>query len=188
MKVRSFQVGSKQRQAMSIGSSEHFGLPSVAPRLREVNAYLGWFGPATRAMQAFSAGGALAMKLPGVESLWEGAVRKFAKGSSGGPGEEERAQGGSHIVAVAYDAAGRELAEVHVSGIDGYTFTFRILAWAADRAANGALRGVGALGPVEAFGLDELRVGAAEAGLAEEGYVAPSPNGTSAAQHAATEG
>ena len=29
--------------------------PRVAPRLREVNAYLGWFGPASRAMQAFSA-------------------------------------------------------------------------------------------------------------------------------------
>jgi short subunit dehydrogenase-like uncharacterized protein len=188
LKVRSFRVGSKDRQAVTVGASEHFGLPRVAPQLREVNAYLGWFGPASRVMQGFSAGSALAMKLPGVESFWEGAVRKLAKGSTGGPDEEARSQAGSHIVAVAYDAGGRELAEVHLSGIEGYTFTFRMLAWAADRAAAGALQGVGALGPVEAFGLDELRAGAAEAGLAEEGRNAPSPNGTSAAQHASAEG
>ena len=41
---------------VSVGTSEHFALPRVAPRLREVNAYLGWFGPASRAMQVFSAG------------------------------------------------------------------------------------------------------------------------------------
>lgn len=187
-KVRSFKVGSKHRPAISIGSSEHFGLPRVAPQLREVNAYLGWFGPATRVLQGFSAGTALAMKLPGVESFWEGAVRKLAQGSTGGPDAEARSRAGSHIVAVAYDAGGSELAEVHVSGIDGYTFTGRMLAWGAERAAGGGLQGVGALGPVDAFGLDELRAGAADAGLAEEGHHAPSPNGTSAAQHAAAEG
>lgn len=186
-KVRSFRVGAKDRQAVSVGGTEHFGLPGVAPQLREVNAYLGWFGPASRVLQGFSAGGALAMKLPGVEGVWDGAMRKLARSSGGGPDEEARSQSGSHIVAVAYDAGGRKLAEVHLSGVDPYTFTGRMLAWAADRAAAGGLRGVGALGPVEAFGLEELRAGAAECGLAEEGYRAPSPNGTSAAQHAATE-
>jgi short subunit dehydrogenase-like uncharacterized protein len=187
-KVRSFRVDSKDRQAMTVGGSEHFGLPAVAPQLREVNAYLGWFGPATRAMQAFSAGGALLAKVPGAEEFWSGALRKLAKGSTGGPDAEARAQSGSHIVAIAYDDAGRELAQVDISGVNGYTFTGRMLAWAADRAASGGLQGVGALGPVEAFGLDELRAGAAEAGLAEEGHHAPSPNGTSGAQHATTEG
>ena len=43
--------GSARRScpAISVGSSEHFALPRLAPRLREVNAYLGWFGPASRA-------------------------------------------------------------------------------------------------------------------------------------------
>jgi hypothetical protein len=58
---------------------------------------------------------------------------------------------------------------VHVKGIDGYTFTGRMLAWSADRLAAGAAKGEGALGPVEAFGLDELVTGCAEAGISEDG-------------------
>ena len=44
-RVRSFTVGSKQLQGVSVGSSEHFALPRLAPRLREVNAYLGLVRP-----------------------------------------------------------------------------------------------------------------------------------------------
>ncbi|HEY6780370.1 MAG TPA: saccharopine dehydrogenase NADP-binding domain-containing protein [Thermoleophilaceae bacterium] len=187
-KVRSFPVGAKQRQAISVPASEHFGLPRLAPQLREVNAYLGWFGPASRVVQGASAVGALAMKLPGAEGLWSSASERLGKGSSGGPDADTRAQSGSHITALAYDASGRQLSEVHVSGIDAYTFTGRILAWGADRVANGALRGVGALGPVDAFGLEELRQGCAEAGLAQEGYRTPSSNGSSAATAATAQG
>jgi short subunit dehydrogenase-like uncharacterized protein len=186
--VRSFPVGSKQRQAFSIGASEHFGLPRVAPQLREVNVYLGWFGPASRFVQGVSAGGALAAKLPRVGELMSATAQRFVKGSTGGPDDETRSRSGSHIVAQAYDPAGRQLSEVHLSGLDPYTFTGRIMAWAAERIASGALRGVGALGPVDAFGLDELRRGAAEAGLAQEGYRAPSSNGSSAATAAAAQG
>jgi short subunit dehydrogenase-like uncharacterized protein len=141
----------------------------VAPRLREVNVYLGWFGPASRAMQVMSAGTSVAMKLPGVDKLWSAAGERFVQGSTGGPDEEARSKSGSHIVAIAYDAVGRPLSEVHVSGVDGYTFTGRMLAWGADRAAAGALKGTGALGPVDAFGLDELVKGCAEAGISEDG-------------------
>jgi hypothetical protein len=72
-------------------------------------------------------------------------------------------------VGIAYDAAGRPLTEVHVKGVDGYTFTGRMLAWGAERAAAHGLKGTGALGPVDAFGLDELVKGCAEAGISEEG-------------------
>ena len=105
-RVRSFPVGSKQLQGVSVGSSEHFTLPRVAPRLREVNAYLGWFGPASRAMQAMSAGTSVAMKVPGVDKLWSAAAERFVQGSTGGPDEQARSKSGSHIVAIAYDAAG----------------------------------------------------------------------------------
>jgi short subunit dehydrogenase-like uncharacterized protein len=168
-RVRSFRVGSKDLPAVSVGSSEHFTLPRVAPRLREVNAYLGWFGPASRAMQGMSACTSIAMKVPGVESLWNAASERFVQGSTGGPDADARAKAGSHMVAIAYDAAGRALSEVHVKGVDGYTFTGRMLAWAAERAAGGGLKTTGALGPVDAFGLDELVAGCAEAGIAEEG-------------------
>ncbi len=168
-RVRSFKVGSKELTGVSVGSSEHFTLPRLAPRLREVNAYLGWFGPASRAMQAMSAGTSVAMKVPGVQKLWNTASERFVHGSTGGPDAAARAKGGSHIVGIAYDAAGRPLSEVHLKGVDGYTFTGRMLAWAADRAAAGALKGTGALGPVDGFGLEELAAGCAEAGIAEEG-------------------
>jgi len=168
-RVRSFPVGSKDLSAISVGSSEHFTLPRLAPRLREVNAYLGWFGPASRAMQGMSACTSVAMKAPGVEKLWSSMSERFVQGSTGGPDAEARAKSGSHMVAIAYDAAGRVLSEVHLKGVDGYTFTGRMLAWAARQAANGGLKGAGALGPVEAFGLDQLVAGCAEAGIAEEG-------------------
>jgi short subunit dehydrogenase-like uncharacterized protein len=164
-RVRSFPVGSKSREAVSVGSSEHFTLPRIAPQLREVNAYLGWFGPFSRPMQAFSLGASL----PGASWLLKQVGERFVKGSSGGPDAEARAKSGSHIVAIAYDDAGRELAEVHVVGVDGYTFTGRVLAWGAQRAAEGGLQGTGALGPVDAFGLVGLTDGCRWAGLEEEG-------------------
>jgi short subunit dehydrogenase-like uncharacterized protein len=180
-RVRSFAVGSKQLQGISVGSSEHFALPRLASRLREVNAYLGWFGPASRAMQVMSAGTSVAMKVPGVDKLWSAAGERFVQGSTGGPDAEARSKSGSHIVAIAYDAAGRPLSEVHVKGVDGYTFTGRMLAWGAERAAAGALKGTGALGPVDAFGLDELVKGCAEAGISEQGAPAGAPSADRAA-------
>ncbi len=168
-RVRSFQIRSKDRAGISVGSSEHFTLPRLSSRLREVNAYLGWFGPASRGMQVFSACTSVGMKVPGAEKLWSTATERFVQGSTGGPDEAARAKGGSHIVGIAYDSAGRPLSEVHLQGVDGYTFTGRMLAWAAERAATGGLKSTGALGPVDGFGLEELTAGVAEAGLAEEG-------------------
>jgi short subunit dehydrogenase-like uncharacterized protein len=164
-RVRSFRVGSKQREAVSVGSSEHFTLPRLAPQLREVNAYLGWFGRLSRPMQVMSLG----TSIPGASSLMNLAGEKLVKGSTGGPDEATRAKSGSHIVGIAYDADGRELAEVHLRGVNGYTFTGRVLAWAAERAATGGLQGTGALGPADAFGLVALVDGCRWAGIEEEG-------------------
>jgi short subunit dehydrogenase-like uncharacterized protein len=164
-RMRSFPVGSKRREGVSVGSSEHFTLPRIAPRLREVNVYLGWFGPFARAVQAVSLGASL----PGASHLLQLAGKRFVKGSSGGPDAEARKRSGSHIVAIAYDGAGSELAEVHVSGVDGYTFTGRVLAWGAQLSAEGGLQGTGALGPVDAFGLVALTAGCRWAGIEEEG-------------------
>ena len=164
-RVRSFPVGSKGREGVSVGSSEHFTLPRVAPQLREVNVYLGWFGPFSRPMQVFSLG----TSVPGASRVLQMAGERFVKGSTGGPDAEARAQVGSHIVAIAYDGSGRELAEVHLTGVDGYTFTGRVLAWGAQLAAEGGLQGTGALGPVDAFGLVALTDGCRWAGLEEEG-------------------
>jgi short subunit dehydrogenase-like uncharacterized protein len=168
-RIARFEVDGRSRQAVSVGSSEHFALPRFHPGLREVGVYLGWFGPASRAMQAVSAGVGLVTLAPGARGVLGGVLGKLVKGSTGGPDAEARAGSGSHIVAVARDDAGTLLAEARVAGVDGYTFTGRMLAWGAMRAAEGAIAGAGALGPVEAFGLDELERGCAEAGLTRVG-------------------
>src|SRR3954453_12923841 len=66
-RMRSFAVRGKDRPAISVGSSEHFTLPRLTPGLREVNAYLGWFGTASRPMQAMS----LVPSMPGVGTAVE---------------------------------------------------------------------------------------------------------------------
>jgi len=80
--------------------------------------------------------------------------------------EEFTTPGGeSWIAAQAFDGAGRQLAEVHLTGGNWYAFTADFMAWAARAAAGGRVKGAGALGPVEAFGLEELERGCALAGL-----------------------
>ncbi len=164
-RVRSFSVEGKDKDAVSVGGSEHFALPRSSPQLREVNVYLGWFGPLARPMQVLSVG----MGLPGAATVVKKLGERFVKGSTGGPDAAARAKSGSYVVAIAYDAAGREMCEVHLTGVDGYTFTGRILAWGAEQAASGGLQGTGALGPVEAFGLVALADGCRWAGLEEQG-------------------
>jgi short subunit dehydrogenase-like uncharacterized protein len=166
-RMRTFRVNGEDRPAVSVGTSEHFGLPRFAPQLREVNAHLGWFGAMSRPMQAFSAVGAAVNAVPGMRGLMDAATSRMVKGSTGGPDEETLAKGGSHVVAIAYDEGGSELAEVHLTGVDGYTFTARFLAWAASRIAANGLPASGALAPAEAFGLRELEAGVAEAGVTE---------------------
>jgi short subunit dehydrogenase-like uncharacterized protein len=182
-RMRSFPVGSKRRDGVSVGSSEHFTLPRIAPQLREVNVYLGWFGPFARAVQAVSLGASM----PGVSRLLRLAGERFVKGSSGGPDAEARKRSGSHIVAIAYDGAGNELAEVHVTGVDAYTFTGRVLAWGAQLAGEGGLQGTGALGPVDAFGLVALTDGCRWAGLEEEEGGSQQAPAESESGHAAVE-
>jgi short subunit dehydrogenase-like uncharacterized protein len=153
------------RPAVSIGGTEQFALPRVHPGLRDARVWLGWFGPASRPLQAISAGTSLATRLPGVRGAIEAAAGRFVKGSTGGPDAATRAKARSFIVALASDADGAPLATVRLEGDNPYDFTGAMLAWGAVAAAGGALRGSGALGPVDAFGLDALEAGVGEAGI-----------------------
>jgi short subunit dehydrogenase-like uncharacterized protein len=93
------------------------------------------------------------------------AVLQVVTGSTGGPSPTSRARTRTWAVAEVFDAAGNRLASVTLSGGDPYGFTAGILSWGARTALDGGLLGTGALGPVEAFGLEALTAGAAEAGL-----------------------
>jgi short subunit dehydrogenase-like uncharacterized protein len=163
-RVGRLQVGESLRQGISVGASEHYTLPRLAPNLREVNAYLGWFGSLSRVMQATSAFNAGIAVLPGGRRVLQ-AMAGRASGSTGGPSEEARAETRSQVVATAYDAEGNALASTALAGVNGYTFTFEILAWGAMAAAEGGLQGTGALGPADGFGVDRLREGVESAGL-----------------------
>jgi short subunit dehydrogenase-like uncharacterized protein len=162
---RSFVVDGTSRKALSVGTTEHFGLPRSFPALRDVDVHLGWFGGATDAVRAFALGGALAARVPGVRLALNGVLARTVRGSSGGPDENARAGTGAAVVAEAVDARGRVLASVQLRGVNGYDFTARMLAWAAHAAATGRVHGTGALGPVEAFGLDGLTEGVRSAGI-----------------------
>jgi short subunit dehydrogenase-like uncharacterized protein len=159
-RVRSFRVAGKPRDAISVGGAEHFGLPAAYPKLREVNVYLGWFGPLARPLQAGSFVGQFVRRVP----LSTAAMRfagERALGVLNGPEAGTTPGGRSWIAAEAYDASGHQRAEVHLSGVDGYAFTASFLAWAAQQPVDGT----GALGPVEAYGLQRLTAGMSAAGL-----------------------
>src|SRR3954452_5247640 len=164
-RVRSFVVDGRASKAISAGSSEHFGLPPAFPGLRDVDVYLGWFGGASDALRVASAGMALATKVPGVRDVLGEVVARAVKGSTGGPDADARASSSSLVVAEAADATGRVLARVRLAGGNGYDFTAGMLAWGARAAPAGRLDAAGALGPVQAFGLEALREGARSAGI-----------------------
>ena len=164
-RVRAFPIGGRQCLGVSYGGSEHYALPRIAPGLREVEVYLGWFGRRSRAVQAFSAVGAPLARLPGTRSLARMAGDRLARRTGQGPDETARRGSRSLVVAVAADDRGRELARAELRGPDPYTLTASLLAWGARRAAGHGLLATGALGPVDAFGLEALQAGAATAGL-----------------------
>jgi short subunit dehydrogenase-like uncharacterized protein len=166
---RTITIEGEDRRGVSLGGSEHFGLPRSFPQLREVNAYLGWFGNApgwiARGMRAASGPWAVLLRVPGAKPLYRAVTHRLAAGSTGGPDAEARSRGGVHVVGIAYDSTGVELGRVHLAGAEGYEFTAAILAWGAEAVSMGRIRGRGALGPVEAFGIDELEQGCGEAGV-----------------------
>jgi short subunit dehydrogenase-like uncharacterized protein len=159
-RVRSFAVAGKPRPGISVGGAEHFGLPAAYPRLREVNVYLGWFGPLAKPLQAGSWVGELVTRLPGARSVMQ-AVGERVVGWVPDPEPGTTPGGRSWIAGEAYSAAGDKLSEVHLAGVDGYDFTASFMAWAARQRVAGA----GALGPVEAFGVAALEDGCRVAGI-----------------------
>ena len=165
--VRSFELRAGQRApAVSVAASEHLALPRLAPRLRDVEVYLGWFGPASEPLRVVSAVLDPLLRLPGARDVLQGVFARVITGSSGGPNAEARARVRSIILAEAFDAAGARVGSARLEGINFYDFTANILAWGAATAAEEGLQGTGALGPVEAFGLEALQRGCAEAGIA----------------------
>jgi short subunit dehydrogenase-like uncharacterized protein len=157
--VERFDCDGRTLVGGSVGATEQFTLPRFAPQLEEVGVYLGWLGRAVRAAQLGSYVTPLLGRLVG------GRAGALLTATGEGADSDERALGGSRFLAVARDRAGRSLATARVEGVDAYTLTGELIAWAALRLAAGEATGTGALGPVDAFGLDTLEAACRDAGL-----------------------
>ena len=137
------------------------------PGLRDVRVWLGWFGPASRPLQAMSAATALATKLPGVRARdRRRRPGRLVEGLDGRTGRRDARAGAlADRRRSRPTPTARRWRPCACEGVNPYDFTAGMLAWGAMRAADGGLLGSGALGPVDAFGLDELERGAAQAGV-----------------------
>ena len=155
-RVRSFSVAGRGREAISVGGAEHFGLPASYPGLREVNVYLGWFGPLARPLQAGSLVGEVVRRVPGARPAMRIAGERVLGLVAGRRRARRRAAArGSRPRPMT--ERGAQLSEVHLAGVDGYEFTASFMAWAAQQPVTGR----GALGPVErATALERLEEGA----------------------------
>jgi short subunit dehydrogenase-like uncharacterized protein len=165
-RVRKFNLGdSLTPLAISVGASEHLTLPALHPQLQQVDTLLGMDGAYVRYMPVISAIVAGAARLPLARNALDSLLARQAKGSTGGPDEAARSRSSSVVLATARAADGRELNTVRLEGVNTYTFGFEMLAWPAVTAAAGNVDGTGALGPVAAFGLNELETGVRAAGI-----------------------
>ncbi|MGV9664372.1 saccharopine dehydrogenase family protein [Nocardia niigatensis] len=162
--LRSFDVAGKARTAVSIPGSEHFAFTRSHPNLRTVDVFLGLPPVVARGLQIGSRLAAAAGQLAPLRHGLETALARAVKGSTGGPDAQARARTRGWVVAEAYDDRDNLAASVTLGGGDPYDFTAHMLAWAAHAALAGGLLDTGALGPVEAFGLDALQAAAIDAG------------------------
>lgn len=166
-RTRTFDVRGRKMTAVSVPGAEHFTLPAIHPTLREVGVFLGAPAVLARGMAASTILSTPVRKVGALKAIAGNVAAKLVPGSSGGPSAEDRARASVTVVAEATSATGDTLATVTLAGPDPYDFTADMLAWAATTAAEGGIRGSGALGPVDAFGLDELLAACAAVGLRE---------------------
>jgi short subunit dehydrogenase-like uncharacterized protein len=160
-----FTAGGRRRSGLSVGGSEHWTLPGLSPGLRHVGVHLAWFGPLTPVAHRLTPLSALAGRLPGARPLAQRVTEGIGRWVGEAPSEATVAAASTCTVAEVRDVDGRLVSRVELAGPEAYGLTASLLAWAATRAADGGVRGAGALGPVQAFGLEALTAGAASVGL-----------------------
>ena len=138
----------------------------VYPTLLEVNVYLGWFGPLAKPLQAGALAGTVALKLPGVRSVLQAAGERLVS-LAGAP--EAGTTPGDAVLDPRRSPTTRPASRSPRSTSPAPTPTTSRppSSPGPPSAPPGGNRphAVGAVGPVEAFGLDALEQGCAAAGL-----------------------
>ena len=167
-RARRMRVDGRVHAAVSVGGSEHFGLPAVHPQLRHVEVYAGFFGAAVPLVRAGAALAFAGSRVPALRRRLGRALESYAARGNSAPGAGSPSHAGTAetvVVARAYAADGARLASVELRGPEPYTLTAGILAWAATACASASEPVPGPLGPLAAFGLPALEAGCADAGL-----------------------
>lgn len=176
-RTSSFEVHGRKRAALSLGAAEQLTMPELAPGLREVDVYLGWFGSMTRAIAATSPLRGLLSALPGASPVTGTLTRRLAGAASRGPSPRAVQRSRSLVVARVLDRHGAVAGKAVFEGPNPYPLTADLLSWAAGQeaeadaaaTASGSAGGRtrhGVLGPVQAYGLEALTEGCAGVGLA----------------------
>jgi len=164
--VVTFDRDGRQWQAMPVGGSENFTLPRLDEGVRDVHVGIGWAGKWTKAAHGAGAAVSAAAGVPGVGRLVRSGIERAAGEETGiGPDAVQRRGSSTLVMARTRDGVGRELSRVVVTGPSPYDLTAELLAWGAAMLVTGHAAGAGALGPVDAFGLDALVDGCSRMGL-----------------------
>ena len=110
---RSFPVGNKQQQAISVGGSEHFALPRLAPRLRRGERLPGLVRRARRRCRRCRRQ-RRRLRIPGQGGC---SIQRPSASSRARPAARRRrnaTRAARDVVGQAFDAVGNQLSEVHV--------------------------------------------------------------------------
>lgn len=164
--VLSFEIDGREWQAMPVGGTEHFTLPRIDADVRDVHVGIGWAGKWTRPAHGAGAALSAAASVPGVGGLVRSGLDRLSGEETGiGPDESQRRDSTTLVAARTRDGVGRELSRAVVTGPSPYDLTAELLAWGAAMLLTGRALRTGALGPVDAFGMEEFVAGCARMGL-----------------------
>lgn len=168
-RVRAFHPRGQKRTALSAPASEHFALPRIHEGIQDVEVFIGLPMNAARPMAGLLSLWERVRHNDTVRGVMSRSLERLLPGSTGGPTAEQRAGTRSEVVAEVRGRRDEILATVTIVGGDPYDCAGDMLAWGAIKALNGAAKGSGAMGPAEAFGLEALLEGCAEAGFTRLG-------------------
>ncbi|WP_280480069.1 saccharopine dehydrogenase NADP-binding domain-containing protein [Nocardia cyriacigeorgica] len=145
-KLLRFTAAGKQRSAITIGGSEHFGLPEVLPSLRCVDVGLGWFGSGATPLHYL-------VRMGGPLTANRFTRRLSSKVAQHLPNQDRMPSVPTRISVTgrARDASGNILSEVSVNGPGPYELTGDLLARAARHFASREEHPIGVHGPLAAL-------------------------------------
>lgn len=165
-RTTTFDVDGQSLPGLTIGGTEQFTLPRLAPGISDVEVFLGWAGPRTAQASRSAAAVDAVLRVPGSRALARRIVLARSDPTTGrGPDAARRSRSRTLVVARVRDADGRITGSVHLDGPSPYELTADLLTWAAETCVRTGTQGVGALGPIDAFGLAATEAGCAALGL-----------------------